>query len=140
MGLADAVFVVLVPLYVIVAMKINEWSALVSLGFESETPQGFTDLPWIYALARSSLFFLTMLMLLVTVFIPWQVGLAALAVAWIVSDWRGRRKAFDTIRQICRESLPRIEDAEARAQCEEWSKKQDWEFEELIRSAKRRSS
>lgn len=132
-------FLVLVGLYVIVANRINEWSALVALGFESETPQGFTDLPWVYALVRSSVFMLAMLMLLVTAHIPWQLGLGVLAVAWIVTDWLGRRRAFDNIRRICRESLDGIEDADARAQCEEWSKKRDWEFEELIRSAKRKS-
>jgi hypothetical protein len=134
----DLLFVALVMFYVIVAMKIDEWSALVALGFESETPQGFTDLPWIYALMRSGIFLIAMLLLLVTVYIPWQLGLAALAVAWIVSDRLGRRKAFNNVREICRETIAYAENDEERAEREAWSKKKDWEFEEMIRAARRR--
>jgi hypothetical protein len=138
MLLADIAFVVLVALYVIVAMKIDEWSALVALGFDFETPQGFTDLPWAYALVRSSLFLLAMVLLFVTAWIPWPLGLAVLAGAWIVSDWIGRRKAFDNIRRICRDGISRAETDDERAEREEWSRKKDWEFEEMIRAARRR--
>jgi hypothetical protein len=130
----DILFVLLTLLYVAVARKLDEWAALCALGFQSETPQGFTDLPLLYVAVRSAIFMCAMFSAIGASSIPWQIGLAILACAWIGAEWLGRRQAFDNIRRLCRDAEVENETPEEHAQRVAWSRKTDAELSEMIRT------
>ena len=148
--MAEALFVTLVALYAIVAVKVDQWFTISRLGFKSYTPQLFLNNPRIYQVTRMVLFGAAGIALFVTTAIPWYFGVIALAVVWLGAFWIGRRAAFNTYRQIHREMIEyedavkvsdpseyaRILDGVApsarRAELEEGARRTDQELVELV--------
>lgn len=103
--MADASFLVLVAIYALVAIKVDQWSTISRLGFKSYTPFFFLRNPRAYHVTRIVLFVAAVMTLLFTTAIRWYVGGIVLAVAWLGAFWIGRKLAFNTYRQIHREMI-----------------------------------
>lgn len=103
--MTDALFLVLIALYAVVATKVDQWFTISRLGFKSYTPQGFIERPGLYHKTRVALFASSAVALIFAIAVPWYFGAVALAVVGLGAFWVGRKLAFSTYRQIHRELI-----------------------------------
>lgn len=103
--MAEAIFVALVAVYAVVAIKVDEWFTISRLGFKTETPQLFLTNSQLYHRARILLFAGAVISLFFALAIPWYVGVVGLFAVWLGAFWIGRKLAFNRYRQVCREMI-----------------------------------
>jgi hypothetical protein len=96
----DLLFLMLLGLYVYVAINVVAWRVISALGFMSETPLGFIERPGWYILIQSGIFLSTIATAILSDTTPWHISMPAILLVWIGAPWLGRRKAFETFRQI----------------------------------------
>jgi len=127
----ESVFVVLMVMYALVSIKVDQWITIAALGFKTETPQMFLEKPRIYDVIRSALFVAAACSAFAMTVIPWYVGLGILAFVWLGASWIGRKNAFNDYRRILREMMEHAETASDRAEYETDSKRTDQELQEI---------
>lgn len=126
----EIIFIILVSLYILVAIKIEEWITISALGFRIETPEMFLTHPEVYDVVRAVLFLLAVVTLfLISIKILSGV---ILAVAWIGAGWIGRIKAFNNYRFILREMMSTAENEHERAEYYASSQKTNQELREIV--------
>lgn len=92
-------------MYAGVAIKVDQWFIISTLGFKTETPQLFFENPGLYHRVRIVLFAGTVIALLFSNYIPLYVGFVFLVAIWLGAFWIGRKTAFNTYRRIYREMM-----------------------------------
>ena len=131
----EGAFVVLVVLYALVSIKVDEWITISALGFKSETPMMFLQKPRFYDVVRSALFLCAVASSFGMVAVPWYVGLIVLAVAWLAAGSVGRKKAFAKYRQILREMMASADTPDERTEYEAASQKTDQELMDMVQTS-----
>ena len=126
----DVIFFLLVLLYIVVSIKVEEWITISAIGFKIETPEMFLKHPRAYDVVRSALFIgaIAAFFAMYTRY----VGGITLAVAWLGAGWIGRKKAFNNYRRILREMMDTAENDQERAEYEAASKKTDEELMNIV--------
>lgn len=112
--MAEAAFIVVGMLYLIVAMKTLEWHNLVLLGMETAAPQHFLQKSYVYQLISIVLFWLTFSTCLFFSLVPWWSGSVILAALYLVSHTRGQIRAFRVYRLEMADTLEYVEDPKER--------------------------
>ena len=103
--MAEPLFVTLVVMYAVVAIKVDEWFTISRLGFKTETPQLFLTNSRLYHRTRILLFAGAVIALFFAPAIPWYFGAAGLFTVWLGAFWIGRKFAFNKYRQVYREMI-----------------------------------
>ena len=129
--MVDALFVVLLFLYLVVGVKVDQWITMSVLGFKLETPLRFMTHPRVYDIVRIFLFGATAACLPWVGF-PWYLGLAALALAWFATTWLGQRLAFNQFRAIFKDFAAEADTAEEQASALENSRKSNAELRDMV--------
>ena len=107
-GVAETLFVVLSVIYAEVAIKVDEWSTLSSLGMKIETPELFMSNESRYHRIRIFLLIAAVTALFFTNTVPLYLGAAGLAAAWFTAPWIGRHLAFTHVRRVGREMVEEL--------------------------------
>ena len=125
----DVIFFVLISLYIIVSIKVDEWITISALGFKMETPEMFLMNPRVYDIVRSALFLCA-----VAAFFAMSIKHVGviLVLAWLGAGWIGRKKAFKNYRRILGEMMDSAENDTERAEYEAASKKTDNELMDMV--------
>lgn len=100
--MSASLFLVLLLIYAIVAVKVEEWTTIFLLGFRIETPQGFLARPGIYIFLRRALFVSAILAAITTSAFPWYVGFLALVAIACIAILIGRKLAYNNFRRVHR--------------------------------------
>jgi len=101
----DFLFILSGVIYFIASAKIDEWDTITILWSNFCTPAAFIKNPKIYHVTRMLLFFATVGLAFPSKFIPWYLDILIIFTLWLWSGSIGRKKAFDTYRQIHLELL-----------------------------------
>lgn len=103
--MAEAFFLVLVILYALVTIKVDQWFTISRLGFKTETPVRFFMYPSGFQSLRIVLFIFTVMPIIDLKVIPWYVGVLILAVVSLAAILIGHKLAFNDYRRIHRELI-----------------------------------
>ena len=100
--MSGTMFFVLLAVYAIVALKVEEWLTISVLGFRIETPQGFLEHPGAYTSVRLLLLVAAGLSAFITHSLLWYIGILVVAFAKFVAEYFGRKKAYASFRRLHR--------------------------------------
>jgi hypothetical protein len=103
--MAETLLFTLAALYAVVAVKVDQWYTISSLGFKSETPELFLSHPKFYHWTRIFLFAATVAVWFFTRPIQWYVGVVGLSGIWLCAFWIGRNLGFADFRRVHREII-----------------------------------
>jgi len=131
----EVFFFILVVLYTLVSVKVDEWITISALGFKSETPMQFLQKPRLYDIVRSALFLAAIATSFGMMAVPWYIGFVILVVMWLAAGSIGRKKAFNKYRKILQEMMVYAESHEEQAEYEKASKKTDQELMEMVHAS-----
>ena len=92
-------------IYILIAIKIDQWITISALCFKSETPVAFLRNPGIYNVVRSVILVAAASSALLLNIFPWYIGLLVLLIIWLGASWVGRRLAFERYRCIMSEMV-----------------------------------
>lgn len=120
----DVLFLFLLAVYYALAMTIDRWVTLLSLDLKLEVPQGYLEIPHMYAGMRWVFLLAAGLSALFTNIFPWYVSLALLPIASFLATWRGQTNAFSAYRSFWASAVDDAVDPESRA----------WQVGESVRS------
>lgn len=98
-------YVVLLIAYAYLAMRVQCWRDISTLGFKLNTPEGYIRNPGRYHAIRSLLFLATAVAALATGKPPIVKALVVLVGVWGLCFWLGRSDAFDAFRKTHKELL-----------------------------------
>ena len=126
----DVIFFVLISLYIVVSIKVDEWITISALGFRMETPEMFLKHPRAYDIVRSALFLCAVAMFFAMS--TRYVGGVTLALAWLGAGWIGRKKALNSYRRILGEMMDSAENDKEKAEYEAASKKTNQELMDMV--------
>ena len=126
----NTIFVLLLALYFVVGVKIDQWITCSLIGLRLETPLYFMTRPRIYDVVRMTIFAATTVSLAAVTF-PWYFGLAALASAWFATTWIGQTLAFNSYRKVAKYLADTSETEEERATYLEDVKKSNAELRDM---------
>jgi hypothetical protein len=99
--MSSYVFLLLLAIFSLVAIKVEEWATISALGFDLEVPLLYLTHRVLYAIARWVLFVIAALCSVVAV-IPWYVGIVATCMVAMAANVIAHRLAFNTFRRIHR--------------------------------------
>ena len=122
-----SIFIVLIILYSLVAIKVDEWISISALGFKTETPQLFLINPGRYSFIRSILFLGA---LATSFFLPIRLSICFifLYIVWLGAHWVGRKLAIKTYRRVLNEMASEESDPKQKSEFELASRKSDKEL------------
>lgn len=103
--MSETLFFTLAALYAVVAIKVDQWYTISSLGFKLETPELFLSHPKFYHRTRMLLFAAAVAVLFFTHTIQWYLGVVGLAGIWLGAFWIGRNLGFADFRRVHREII-----------------------------------
>ena len=126
----NAIFILLLALYFVVGVKIDQWITCSLIGLRLETPRLFMTRPRMYDAVRIAIFGAAAVSLAEVTF-PWHFGLAALAAAWFATTWIGQTLAFNNYRKISKYLADTSETEEERATHLESAKKSNAELRDM---------
>ncbi len=126
----DVIFFVLISLYIVASVKVDEWITISALGFKIETPEMFLKHPRYYDIVRSVLFLCAIAMFFAMS--TRYVGGVTLVLAWLGAGWIGRRKAFNNYRRILGEMMDNAENDKERVEYEAALKKTNQELMDMV--------
>lgn len=98
--MSDFIFLLLFFLFLLVQVKLEQWSTISTLGFKSHTPEGFLRHPEIYVRVYFVILFAFFVSSLITVAIPVYISLPIVLFAWLSAFAYGKKKGFDDFRAI----------------------------------------
>lgn len=98
-------FILFAFLYLVVAIKVDEWTTIYLLDWKSEVPEGFLLYQDLYRIAPILLFLASVFVLVY--YRPFNLvfGFIVLVACWSISGRIGHKKAFKTFREIQKEFL-----------------------------------
>lgn len=126
----DLFFLVFLSLYLVVGIKVDQWTTISLLGFKLQTPQLFLTNPRIYDVVRGLILAATAACLFGVTF-AWYFGAGALLVAWFTTTWVGQRLAFNRFRAVCLEVAEHAETEEDRTSALESARKSNAELRDM---------
>lgn len=126
----DLFFLVFLSLYLVVGIKIDQWTTISLLGFKLQTPLLFLTNPRFYNLVQWLIFAATAACIFGATF-AWYFGAGALLVAWFTTTWVGQRLAFNRFRAVCLEVADHAETEEDRASALESARKSNTELRDM---------
>ncbi len=131
----EIIFFVSCVLYFIIALKVDEWITIYTLGFGTETPERFLTNPSVYKGVSSLLFLVSVGLLFLIDFKI--VGGIAIAIAWFLSGYFGHKMAYKKYRKVLKEMIEVAESEKERRELQESLTKDDIALaDELLRSRK----
>ncbi len=123
-------FLIFLSLYLVVGIKIDQWTTISLLGFKFQTPQLFMINPRIYNVVRWLIFVATVACIFGITF-AWYFGAGALLIAWFATTWIGQRLAFNRFRAVCLEVAEHAETEENRTDALESARKSNAELRDM---------
>jgi hypothetical protein len=128
--MAEAAFITLLMLYLVVGAKIDQWITISLLGFTTETPLKFHESPRLYDLVRI-IILVAAATTLFGVSFPWYLGAAALGISWFATTWIGQTLAFNKFRQVCQDLADTADSAEERTSALAEARKSNSELRDM---------
>ena len=108
----DLLFLVLVLIYFLFSLKLEEWLTISRLGFLSETPEGFIKNPRAYFYIAYSILIVAVIVSIRTTVFPWYVSLGIIIFCFFASGIKGRIKAIKLYKEIISDLLKTEKDPE----------------------------
>ncbi len=128
----EIIFAILTVIYIIIAIKVDQWITISALGFKSETPAAFLRSPGIYNVVRSVFFIAAASSTFLIKTFPGYIGLLVLLVIWLVARLLGRRLAFNQYRYIMSEMENCTETKKEKSELIKEVRKSDQELQEEV--------
>ena len=103
--MGDALSILLITVYGLVAVKVHQWFTISKLGFKMETPQPFLTHSHVYHMVEMILFVFAGISLALSPSIPWYLGGLCLGAVWSGALWIGYKLGFNAFRRVLREMI-----------------------------------
>jgi hypothetical protein len=93
-------------LYIVIGLKVKQWEVITTLGFPTETPEGYLKKPSSYNLVRTSCFVIALLSVVIS---PYRysatLGFPILGLLWFFVNNRGINRGIKEYRRVMKETV-----------------------------------
>ena len=100
------IFVIFTLLYIVIGLKVKQWEVITTLGFSTETPEGYLKNPRHYNLIRTSCFVVALLTVVIS---PYRysaaLGVPILGLLWFSVNNRGINRGIKEYRRVMKETV-----------------------------------
>lgn len=125
-------FFIFLIIYLVTFSKVSEWYRISRLGFKSSTPLLYLKNPSIYDLIRWTIFSAALVIAIFEKSLYWYVYLPVLFFTQQAGVWLGRKRAYNTYRQICRRLMENAESQEERDELQIVSYRTDSDLDKYL--------
>lgn len=100
------IFLISTLLYIVIGLKVKQWEVITTLGFPTETPEGYLKNPRHYNLVRTSCFFIALFAVIIS---PYRysatLGVPILGLLWFFVNNRGINGGIKEYRRVMKETI-----------------------------------
>ena len=100
------IFLISTLLYIVIGLKVKQWEVITTLGFPTETPEGYLKNPRRYNVVRTSCFFIALFAVIIS---PYRysatLGFPILGLLWFLVNNRGINGGIKEYRRVMKETI-----------------------------------